>query len=168
MKSVRNSIAWNYGTTALFFFCWYEMKVESVWDCQIFIVARLFKHFHACQYSNQTMKYFNIVLQKDFLENQQYSYSIVMYSYFIWSMLYCRYLVMTIWWLIWLSMEIMRRRPWSVWWHQCTIRMRQLQCLYFIEYCDQTVKNCHWKWFWKVQEFVYEITISQQILNEIL
>ena len=72
MKSVRISIEWNYGTTAsLFTFIGMKRKFkvyETAGVARIYIVATLLKNFHACLYGNQTMNYFNVVLQEDFLE----------------------------------------------------------------------------------------------------
>ena len=72
MKSVRISIEWNYGTTAsLFTFTGMKRKFkvyETAGVARIYIVATLLKNFHACLYGNQTMNYFNVVLQEDFLE----------------------------------------------------------------------------------------------------
>ena len=72
MKSVRISIEWNYGTTASLFTL-IAMKgkfkmYETAGVARIYIVATLLKNFHACLYGNQTMNYFNVVLQEDFLE----------------------------------------------------------------------------------------------------
>ena len=70
MKSVRISIEWNDGTTAsLLSFVVKKRKFkvyETAEEARIFIVATLFKNFHACLYGNQTMNYFNVVLQEDF------------------------------------------------------------------------------------------------------
>ena len=41
---------------------------ETVGVARIYIVTTLFKNFHACLYGNQTMNYFNVVLQEAFLE----------------------------------------------------------------------------------------------------
>jgi hypothetical protein len=72
MKSVRISIEWNYGTTAsLFAFVGMKSKFrvyETAGVARIYIVATLFKNFHACLYGNQTMNYFNVVLPDTFLE----------------------------------------------------------------------------------------------------
>ena len=47
-----------------------EREFKSSWDgvARIYIVATLFKNFHAFLYGNQTMNFFNVVRQEDFLE----------------------------------------------------------------------------------------------------
>ena len=73
MKSVRISIEWNYMTTvSLFAFVGMEHKFkvfESAGIARIYIVATLFKNFHACLYGNQTMNFFDVILPDKFLED---------------------------------------------------------------------------------------------------
>ena len=72
MKSVRISIEWNYMTTvSLFPFIGMEHKFkvfESSGVARIYIVATLFKNFHAALYGNLTMNYFGVILPDGFLE----------------------------------------------------------------------------------------------------
>ena len=71
MKSVRISIKWNYGTTvSLFTVIGMKGKFkvyETASVARIYIMATLFKNSHASFYGNQTMNYFTVVLQEDFL-----------------------------------------------------------------------------------------------------
>jgi hypothetical protein len=71
MKSVRISIEWNYMTTvSLFAFVGMEHKFKVFESCgvaRIYIVATLFKNFHASLYGNQTMNYFGVILPDNFL-----------------------------------------------------------------------------------------------------
>ena len=71
MKSVRISIEWNYMTTvSLFAFVGMEHKFKVFESCgvtRIYIVATLFKNFHASLHGNQTMNYFGVILPDNFL-----------------------------------------------------------------------------------------------------
>ena len=73
MKSVRESIEWNYGYTgALFRYVRTKRKLQvlkGVTVTKVYIVATILRNCYIAKYGGQTSNYFNLEIHDDFLYN---------------------------------------------------------------------------------------------------
>ena len=73
LKSVRESIEWNYGyTSALFRYIMTKRKFKLMNAgivSKVYIVATLLRNFHVALYGGQTSNYFGLDMPHDFLEH---------------------------------------------------------------------------------------------------